>query len=84
MNQSADGAPGEGSQGGGPSTGPDSPGRTCPKCGGVNDPAALGPSNVRCQHCGFELAHLDVAPNGTLRGILAWLHSPGDVIQDRY
>ncbi len=84
MNQIVDAAPEGSSKDGVRTLEPDSGGRTCPKCGGANDPAALGPSNTRCQHCGFDLAHLDVAPNGSVRGILGWLHPPGDVIQDRY
>jgi serine/threonine protein kinase len=84
MSQVPDAVPEDSSKSGVRAAEPDSGGRTCPKCGGINDPAILSPSNTRCQHCGFELAHLDVAPNGTVRGVLAWLHSPGDVIQDRY
>ena len=37
-----------------------------------------------CPKCGFELAHLDVAPNGTIRGLFGFLLTPGDTLHDRY
>ncbi len=58
--------------------------RTCPKCETDNASDQLGRSEYRCRNCGFELAHIDTAPNGTIRGVFGWLRAVGDVIQDRY
>ena len=38
----------------------------------------------RCPRCGQELAHLDTTPAGMIRGVLGWLHRPGELILDRY
>ena len=56
----------------------------CPKCGTANQEDRLTQSLYQCERCGLELAYLDTAPNGTVRGILGYLRSSGDVVQDRY
>jgi eukaryotic-like serine/threonine-protein kinase len=59
-------------------------GRTCASCGKASDETLLSHSEYRCPGCGFEMAHLDVAPNGSIRGIFGYLKTVGEVIQDRY
>ena len=56
----------------------------CPKCETGTTLEQLSQAEYRCLKCGFELAHIDTAPNGTIRGVFGWLCSVGDVIQDRY
>lgn len=56
----------------------------CPKCETDNTSDQLSRSEYRCLNCGFELAHIDTAPNGAIRGIFGWLRAVGDVIQGRY
>lgn len=58
--------------------------RTCPVCGTANDSQALVGRGYRCSQCNLELAHLDVAANGVIRGIFGWLNEIGGIIQDRY
>lgn len=58
--------------------------RTCPVCGTANEPGALQKRDYRCAQCNLELAHLDYAPNGAIRGVFGWLLAPGDVALDRY
>lgn len=58
--------------------------RACPKCATVNSLDQLSRTEYRCLNCGFELAHLDTAPNGAIRSVFGWLHAIGDVIQERY
>lgn len=58
--------------------------RLCPKCEQPNSPVQLTQTEYRCVHCNFELAHIDFAPTGNVRGIFGWLHSVNDVIHDRY
>ncbi|MGH8564841.1 MAG: protein kinase domain-containing protein [Gammaproteobacteria bacterium] len=58
--------------------------RACPKCEAVNAEHAVIQGDYRCTNCGFELAHLDIAANGAIRGIFGWLRAPSDTIQDRY
>jgi serine/threonine-protein kinase len=60
------------------------PDRTCPRCGNVNPGGGLVDREYRCGSCGLELAHLDMAANGAVRGVFGWLLQPGDVIADRY
>jgi serine/threonine protein kinase len=57
---------------------------SCPGCGTVNDEEALKKREYRCTQCNLELAHLDIAANGAIRGIFGWLHKEGDVIHGRY
>ncbi len=56
----------------------------CPKCETDTPLEQLSQAEYRCPKCGFELAHIDTAPNGTIRGVFGWLCSVGDVIQNRY
>ncbi|MGH3992736.1 MAG: protein kinase domain-containing protein, partial [Pseudonocardiaceae bacterium] len=58
--------------------------RACPKCEVVNREHAVIQGDYRCTSCGFELAHLDIAANGAIRGVFGWLRAAGDTIQDRY
>lgn len=60
------------------------PDRTCPRCSSVNAGGELVDREYRCGSCGLELAHLDMAANGAIRGVFGWLLQPGDVIADRY
>lgn len=59
-------------------------GRICPICGAPNDLVTLQQDAYRCRSCRFELAHVDYAPNGSIRGIFGWLLGQGDVVMDRY
>jgi len=56
----------------------------CPACGTANELAALVKCEYRCSQCNLELAHLDVAANGVIRGIFGWLRGAGDTIENRY
>ncbi len=58
--------------------------RACPKCKAVNAEHAVIQGDYRCTSCGFELAHVDIAVNGAIRGVFGWLRAAGDTIQDRY
>lgn len=58
--------------------------RACPACGTANTMAELSERDYRCINCRLELAHLDYAPNGTIRGVFGWLCAVGDVVLDRY
>lgn len=56
----------------------------CPVCGTANTLEQLQERDYRCGNCRLELAHLDYAANGTIRGIFGWLCAVGDVVLDRY
>jgi serine/threonine protein kinase len=56
----------------------------CPTCGTANQPDALLKREYRCSQCNLELAHIDVAANGVIRGIFGWLHGIGETIENRY
>jgi serine/threonine-protein kinase len=58
--------------------------RTCPVCDTANELEQLQKRDYRCGKCNLELAHLDYAPNGAIRGVFGWLLAPGDVALDRY
>lgn len=58
--------------------------RICPACGKSCETAALEAAGCRCGQCGLELAHLDFAANGAVRGIFGWLRGVGEVIEERY
>lgn len=59
-------------------------GVTCPKCQFVNLLRELPTRDYRCGECGFELAHLDMTAQGTVRDVIAWVRSPGTIIHERY
>ncbi|TAL44295.1 MAG: serine/threonine protein kinase, partial [Methylovulum sp.] len=56
----------------------------CPACGTTNELDVLVKREYRCSQCNLELAHLDVAANGVIRGIFGWLRGVGDTIENRY
>lgn len=56
----------------------------CPKCGATTLLEQLSKRDYRCPQCNLEMAYLDYAPNGDLRGIFGWLLSPGDMVLGRY
>ncbi|HYA41105.1 MAG TPA: protein kinase, partial [Syntrophobacteraceae bacterium] len=56
----------------------------CGKCKTKTDENTLRIREYHCPTCNFEMAYPDFAPNGAIRGVLGYLRSPGDVIQDRY
>ncbi|MCQ8104763.1 serine/threonine protein kinase [Methylomonas sp. SURF-2] len=58
--------------------------RLCPICGGSNELGQLIRGAYNCSHCQKEIAHIDYAQNGAIRGIFGWLLSPGDVVFSRY
>ena len=58
--------------------------RVCPVCGTANALEPLLKREYRCGKCNLELAHVDYAPNGSIRGVFGWLLAPGDVALDRY
>jgi len=57
---------------------------TCPKCGARSTKGQLSATGFHCPRCTLELAHLELAPNGTVRQVLGWLRTPGDLVQGRY
>jgi eukaryotic-like serine/threonine-protein kinase len=57
---------------------------TCPKCGERSTKGQLSQTGFHCPRCTLELAHFDLAPNGTVRQVLDWLLAPGDLVQGRY
>jgi serine/threonine-protein kinase len=58
--------------------------RLCPFCGKSNLVSVISQQSYACSHCQKELAHIDFAQNGSIRGIFGWLLAPGDEILDRY
>lgn len=60
------------------------PTHVCPACGTENELEQLQKRGYRCGQCRLELAHVDYAPNGTVRGIFGWLRAAGEVVLDRY
>ena len=63
---------------------PDPDDRVCPKCGTRNESGALIRRQYRCAGCGLELAHLDMAANGAVRGVFGWVLDRGVVVHERY
>lgn len=63
---------------------PDQEGRICPKCQTRNELAALERRQYRCAGCGLELAHIDMAANGAVRGVFGWVLDLGAVVHGRY
>ncbi|MBS4052205.1 MAG: serine/threonine protein kinase [Methylomonas sp.] len=58
--------------------------RACPFCGERNPVSRLLLSAYTCDHCQKEVAHIDYAQSGAIRGIFGWMLSPGDVVLNRY
>ena len=58
--------------------------KVCPRCQTANEIQALAGREYRCGGCGLELAHLDMAANGVVRGVFGWLLDPGSVVSERY
>jgi serine/threonine protein kinase len=58
--------------------------RACPACGTANEIATLARREYRCSQCNLEMAHLDMASNGVIRGIFGWLRDVGSTIGERY
>ncbi|WP_054774541.1 serine/threonine protein kinase [Methylogaea oryzae] len=56
----------------------------CSKCETRNTEAEAAANLYRCIGCGQDLAHVDTAPNGAVRGIFGWLKQENDLIGDRY
>lgn len=55
----------------------------CPKCHKAWQEQEVAARQYTCE-CGLELAYLDLTPGGEIRGVIGWLQSPGNLIQDRY
>lgn len=55
----------------------------CPKCHKAWQEQEVAARQYACE-CGLELAYLDLSPGGEIRGVIGWLQSPGNLIQDRY
>ena len=58
--------------------------KICPRCKTPNQVQELKAREYRCANCGLELAHLDTAANGAIRGVFGWLLDIGQVVNDRY
>ena len=57
---------------------------TCPSCSHQDTKPQFVTVDFQCPTCGLEVTHVDVAPNGNVRGVIGWLRVPGDVLGDRY
>lgn len=57
---------------------------TCAKCGTKTEEHQAIAHEYRCLQCNGELAHLDMAANGAIRGVFAWLRETGAIIGERY
>ena len=58
--------------------------KVCPRCQAANEISALVSREYRCGGCALELAHLDMAANGAVRGVFGWLLDRGTVVGERY
>ncbi len=58
--------------------------QVCPKCQTRNESVALARRQYRCAGCGLELAHLDMAANGAVRGGFGWVLDRGVVVHESY
>ncbi len=56
----------------------------CPKCGERCSKQILSDAGYHCPRCTFEVAHVELAPNGSVRSVLGWLRATGDLLHDRY
>ncbi|MER0169993.1 MAG: serine/threonine protein kinase [Nitrosomonas sp.] len=57
---------------------------TCAMCGAQTGEQQAIANDYKCPQCDYELAHLDVAANGAIRGIFGWLKETGAEIGGRY
>jgi len=57
---------------------------TCPACSHQSTKPQFVKVDFRCPTCGLEVAHVDLAPNGSVREVHGWLRSPGVVLGGRY
>lgn len=57
---------------------------TCGRCRGQTTRLELSTNEYRCPHCGLEMAYLDVAPNGSIRGVFGYVRDEGEIINERY
>ncbi|MCI0668579.1 MAG: serine/threonine protein kinase [Methylococcaceae bacterium] len=57
---------------------------TCPRCGSQQSTSKLIELDYRCPACNLETAHVDRAPNGSVRSVYQWLRNAGEVINGRY
>jgi serine/threonine-protein kinase len=57
---------------------------TCAKCGSQTEEQQAIANEYKCQHCAYELAHLDIAANGAIRGVFGWLKEAKAMIGGRY
>lgn len=58
--------------------------QTCGRCHATTSRLALSQSDFRCPQCGQEMAYVDVAPNGTVRGVFGFLRNENEILEDRY
>ncbi len=57
---------------------------TCAKCSAQTEEQQAIANEYKCSQCDYELAHLDVAANGAIRGIFGWLKETKAEIGGRY
>ena len=57
---------------------------TCSKCGAKTEELKAIANEYKCSQCDYELAHLDMAANGAIRGVFGWLKETGAEIGGRY
>ena len=56
----------------------------CPRCGARATRGELSQRGYVCPRCAAEVAHLDIATNGVVRGVLGWLRCKDDLLNGRY
>ena len=57
---------------------------TCAKCGAQTEEQHAVTNEYKCPQCDYELAHLDMAANGAVRGVFGWLKEAQAEIGGRY
>lgn len=57
---------------------------TCAKCATQTEEQRAIANEYKCPQCDYELAHLDIAANGAIRGAFGWLKEKQAVIGGRY
>lgn len=63
---------------------PEADAYACPKCGERSTKSALTTQSYHCARCTMEVAHLELAPNGSVRHMHGWLCTVGQLLHDRY